>query len=445
VTSDLWRVGVLAIAGLLVSCGPSNPHPEKATEPDKKTGSVIFFHIDGAGMAQWQMARMLIAGPDGEINWDRIPHMAVYRGHQEDTLTTSSNAAATAHAYGVKVPYDAYGTDGISDQPPIAPNGKGRSIMQEAQARGIAVGLVNTGGATEPGTACFVASVHERDEGHEIAAQVAASGVDVILMGGEEWFLPEGSQGRHGVGRRKDGRNLIEEARGAGYKVVFTSEELAALPDNAGKVLGLFALEDTFNDEPEEQLAAKGLPPYDPAAPTVAEMTAAALRFLGGRQFLLVVEEEGTDNFGNCNNAVGLAEALRRGDEGLGVALGFVEKHPETLLVTFGDSEAGNPDIIGLRGGKYEKEMIATGRDANGAPLDGLENAPGGGVAKPFTSKPDRAGKTHDFLVAWGTKLDSNGAILVRAAGLNAEKVRGSFDNTALYPLFYQTLFGTKP
>jgi len=28
---------------------------------------------------------------------------------------------------------------------------------------------------------------------------------------------------------------------------------------------------------------------------------------------------------------------------------------------------------------------------------------------------------------------------------LNAEKVRGSFDNTALYPLFYETLFGTKP
>jgi alkaline phosphatase len=435
---EKWRVcAVVAALCMLSACRPAESAP--------KTGSVIFFHIDGAGMAQWQMARMLIAGPDGEINWDRIPHMAVYRGHQEDTLTTSSNAAATAHAYGVKVPYDAYGTDGISDQPPVAPNGKRRSIMQEAQARGIAVGLVNTGGVTEPGTACFVASVHERDEGHEIAAQVAASGVDVILMGGEEWFLPEGSQGRHGVGRRKDGRNLIEEARGAGYKVVFTREELAALPDNAGKVLGLFALEDTFNDEPEDELAAKGLPPYDPVAPTVAEMTAAALRFLGGRQFLLVVEEEGTDNFGNCNNAVGLAEALRRGDEGLGVALGFVEKHPDTLLVTFGDSEAGNPDVIGLRGGRYEKEMLATGRDANGAPLDGLENAPGGGVAKPFTSKPDRAGKTHDFLVAWGTKLDSNGAILVRAAGLNAEKVRGSFDNTALYPLFYETLFGTKP
>lgn len=437
-TCDVWRVlGAAFALCLLAGCQPAGASP--------KTGSVIFFHIDGAGAAHWQMARMLIDGPDGEIHWDRIPHIAVYRGHQEDTLATSSNAAATAHAYGVKVPYDAYGTDGVSDQPPVAPNGKRRSIMQEAQARGVAVGLVNTGGVTEPGTACFVASVHERDEGHQIAAQVAASGVDVILMGGEEWFLPEGSRGRHGVGRRKDGRNLIEEAQSAGYKVVFTREELAALPDDAGKVLGLFALEDTFNDEPEEELAEKGLPPYDPAAPTVAEMTAAALRFLGGRQFLLVVEEEGTDNFGNCNNAAGLAEALRRGDEGLGVALGFVEKHPDTLLVTFGDSEAGNPDVIGLRGGKYEKEMIATGRDANGAPLDGLENAPRGGVAQPFTSKPDRAGKTHDFLVGWGTKLDSNGAILIRAAGLNADKVRGSFDNTALYPLFYETLFGTKP
>jgi hypothetical protein len=41
--------------------------------------------------------------------------------------------------------------------------------------------------------------------------------------------------------------------------------------------------------------------------------------------------------------------------------------------------------------------------------------------------------------------MDSSGGIVVRAAGLNAEKVRGSFDNTAVYPLFYETLFGQKP
>ncbi len=445
-TSDLWRVGALATAGLLLSFGSSEAKPETESLPDKKTGSVIFFHIDGAGLAQWQMARMLIAGPDGEINWDRLPHVAIYRGHQEDTLTTSSNAAATAHSYGVKVPYEAYGTDGHSDRRPVAANGQRRSIMEEAKARGLATGLVNTGGVTEPGTACFVASVQKRDEdGAEIAAQVAGSGTDVILLGGEEWFLPEGTQGRHGTGKRKDGRNLVEEAKAAGYKLVFTREELAALPDGAGKVLGIFSDDDTFNDEPEEDLAAKGLPPYDPAAPTVAEMTAAALRFLGGRQFLLVVEEEGTDNFGNCNNAVGLVEALRRGDEGLGTALGYIDKHPDTLLVTFGDSEAGNPDVLGLRGSKGEARMLAESRDYNGAPLDGAVRGSDGSIEKPFTSRPDRAGKTHDFVVAWGTKLDSCGGILVRASGLNAEKVAGSFDNTALYPLIYETLFAEKP
>ncbi len=428
----LWLVA--ALSGLL----PGRP----AAAPG--TGNAIFFHIDGAGLAHWQAARMLLAGPDGEINWDRIPQVGTYRGHVADTVTPSSNAAATVHAYGVKVPYGAFGTDG-SKEPPLAPSGRRRSIMQEAQARGLAVGVVNSGSAVEPGTACFLTSVHSREDEAEIVAQQLASGADVILAGGEEWYLPEGVKGTHGPGRRKDGRNLVEEAKKAGYRVVFTREELAGLPDDAGKVLGIFAAQDTFNDEPEEKLMAQGLKPYDPAPPTLAEMTTAALRFLGGRQFLLVVEEEGADNFGNCNNAPGLFEALRRGDEGLGVALDYVSQHPDTLLVTFGDSEAGNPDVIGLRGAKSEAEMLATGRDRNGAPVHGAVRSADGGVAEPFVSKPDAAGLTHRFVICWGSLIDTSGAILVRAAGLNAEKVRGSFDNTALYPLIYQTLFGAPP
>ena len=140
-----------------------------------------------------------------------------------------------------------------------------------------------------------------------------------------------------------------------------------------------------------------------------------------------------------------MAEALRRGDEGLGTALGYIDKHPDTLLVTFGDSEAGNPDVLGLRGSKGEARMLAESRDYNGAPLDGAVRGSDGSIEKPFTSRPDRAGKPHDFVVAWGTKLDSCGGILVRASGLNAEKVTGSFDNTALYPLIYETLFAEKP
>ena len=174
-------------------------------------------------------------------------------------------------------------------------------------------------------------------------------------------------------------------------------------------------------------------------------MTEVALRLLGGRQFLLVVEEEGTDNFGNCNNATGTLEALRRADEGLGVALDYVEKHPDTLLLTCADSEAGAPDVVGLRGANYEKPLLEEGKDSNGAPVDGAERSPEGGVAKPFVSGPDRAGKTHEFVVVWATRMDASGGIVARAAGLNADQVRGTFDNTAVYPLFYETLFGAAP
>lgn len=437
----IWRAACTVVAAwALAGCGA-----EQQTESGTKTGSVIFYHVDGTGITHWQMARMLFAGPDGEIHWDRLPHTAVYRGHAEDALTPSSNAGATMHAYGVKAPYRAYGTD-AGGEPPLAPSNQRRSILQEAQVRGVATGLINSGHAAEPGTAVFAVSAASRNERMAIVADLVGSGVDLLFGGGEIDFLPAGVNGRHGrEGRRTDGRNLVEEAGAAGYRVIFTREELAALPDDTAKVLGIFAAEDTYNDQAEELLAEQGLEPYDAAAPTLAEMTAAALRFFGGRQFFLVVEEEGTDNFGNCNNATGSLEALRRADEGLGVALQYLETNPDTLLLYASDSSAGNPDVLGLRGADYEKEMLRTGRDLNGAPVDGAERTATGGVAKPFVSAPDRAGRTHSFVVVWGSLLDTGGGIVARAAGLNAEKVRGSFDNTAVYPLFYETLFGAAP
>ena len=44
----------MAAAGLLLSGGPAEAQPDQKALPDEKTGSVIFFHIDGAGIAHWQ-------------------------------------------------------------------------------------------------------------------------------------------------------------------------------------------------------------------------------------------------------------------------------------------------------------------------------------------------------------------------------------------------------
>ena len=93
-------------------------------------GNVIFIHPDGTGLADWNALRLIKAGPDGEINWDKMSGIGLYQGHIRNRLTSSSNAGATIHAYGVKADIADFGM--IDGQIPISRSGKRMSIMQEA-------------------------------------------------------------------------------------------------------------------------------------------------------------------------------------------------------------------------------------------------------------------------------------------------------------------------
>ncbi len=419
------------------------PHP---TDPPLRTGSVIFIHPDGMSAATWEIARALYVGPDADLHWDQLPSIAVYRGHLADNFTASSNAGATIHANGVKVATDAFGRSAGGDAGTdlLDADGQPRSVALQAIRRGMPVALVQTGAAQEPGTAAFVVASASRRNDDEICAGLLESGVDIMLSGGERYFLPEGAAGVHGPGSRKDGRNLIDEARARGFEVVRTREELMALPDSTRRVLGLFAHDATFNEETEENLAAAGKPLFEPHAPSVAEMTSVALRLLAARAspFLLVVEEEGTDNFGNNNNAAGVLESVRRADEAIGVARAYVHEYPDTLLLTTADSDAGGMRAIGLRTwpGRTLPQTLPA-RDGNGAPIDGVA---GTGTA-PFLAMPDRAGVRLPFYVVWASGNDLSGGILVRADGLNRHLVRGSMDNTQIAEVIRATLFGQAP
>lgn len=410
--------------------------------PAPRAGNVIFIHPDGAALQGWNAARILLVGPDADLEWDKLPHIALYRAHFRDGLAPSSHAGGTVHAYGVKVVRDSFGMDGTT--PIRARSGSELSLMREAQAAGIAVGIVQTGHLAEPGTAVFLATSPTRRDYTGIIAQIVASGAEVILGGGEVYFLPEGRTGHFGQpGRRTDGRDLLAEARAAGYTVVHTREELAAAARTATKLLGVFAATDTYNDLPEERLAAASLPLYDPAAPTVGEMTEAALQVFArlGRRFFLVVEEEGTDNFANNQNAAGTFEAFRRADEAIGIARRFLAEHPDTLILVAADSDASGLQIVGLGQASSDPAAIAPNvpeRTPLGNEVDGIA---GTGTAA-FTSAPDRAGNRFHFGVVWATPVDTVGGIVVRAAGLNAERLPVSVDNTELYDLMWETLFG---
>lgn len=431
----IFKASVIAIAALSIVITLAL---SKSSEQKFQTGNVIFIHADGTGLANWNALRVLYYGPDGETNWDKLSNIGLYQGHTKNTLTSSSEGGATIHAYGVKAKMESYGLDGT--EPITARSGSNLSIMTEAKSKGINIGIINSGKIVEPGTGVFVASDVSRKNEDAISKKIIESGADLIFSGGEENLLPAGVEGKFGQGKRKDGVNVIELAQQLGYKIIYTREELFSISTKTEKVLGIFARSHTFNDKSEEELIKLGLKNYQPESPTLAEMTDAAIKFLSAKKgnFFLVVEEEGTDNFGNANNANGYFEALKRADDAIGVALNFYNENPNTLIITASDSEAGGMEIYGFLEKDMPRDKPLPPSAQNGAPLDGID----GSETPPFITAKDKNGNQFQFAVAWSTNDDVFGSVVAKAEGLNSELMKGKIDNTEIYRIMYATLFG---
>ncbi|MEB3355622.1 MAG: alkaline phosphatase [Synechococcales bacterium] len=454
----LFDVDLNAPAGV-----PADPTP--APRATQATGGVIFIHPDGAAPSHYAAARLASQGADGRLNWDRMSEAGVYLGHLDDRIVATSNGGAVTHAYGVKAVASSFGFDENGVQYTSAA-GTPNTLMEDAIAAGKPTAIINSGFIAEPGTGAFLASVASRNDTAAITAQILASGVNVILGGGETDYLPVGTTGFFGEeGTRTDGRNLIDEARAAGYTVVFTLEQLQAVSPGTEKLLGIFAAGDTYNDTFEDRLRQDGLvdnagnlqlygqPPTNPNPPTVAQMLATTLGldlFRNAQDgFMVVLEEEGTDNFGNNNNGPGAVEAVLRADAAIGVAMDFVNTvNPNTLVLTAADSDAGglevddNPANLTRvqpnrfpSGNRYDGFAVpADGRRGNSAPF------------QPFVAGvPDVNGDRFEFGTLWTGTPDFAGSIVSKAYGLNAEMLGATVDNTDLYALMYRTLFGIDP
>ncbi len=450
--NSLLLLGLSAAA--IIAAHPHRLHADQ-------TGNVIFFHPDGAGLNHWNALRIYKYGPDGTSHWDKLPAMAIYTGHMKDGLTGTSHGGATVHAYGVKVASDSFGMDG--SQPIMQGGARKLSLMQEAVRMKKGTALIQTGHIAEPGTAAFVASVEKRHQVCEIARQVIESGVDVIMAGGEEFLLPRNGEMRHADERECEySINLIERARKLGYTVVYTRDELLAIdPAKTDKLLGVFARRNTFHAQSEEKNKEEKKGHYVGVAPTIAEMAEVALKIVSRNPngFFMVAEEEGTDNFGNENNAAGMLEALSRADEAVGVFRAFVAKNPNTLLLMAADSDAGGMQLIGSTPSRMKADEKLPEKDENGAPVDGCDGtaslpfmsakaAEGSAGPRPASCRPEGRIEAQSrreqfpFAITWASKRDTYGAVLARAEGLNAEMVKGKIDNTQIYEIMRRTLFG---
>jgi len=395
--------------------------------------SAIFLHPDGMGANTWAALRLHQAGPDGRLAWDRLPRLAIYVGPMLDSVSASSNGGATTHAYGIRAALDSFGSlDGKTA--PVALSGKPMSVMHEAHAAGKAIAIVNSSTVTEPGTAAFLVSVPERDNDSEIAALLLKQAPEIILGGGEQFFLPKGTQGRHGEGVRDDGRNLIDEAREAGYSVVHTREELKALAPDSKRILGLFAAEHTFNEADEKSLARDNLPAFQPQAPRFDEMLAAALDRVrdAPKGYLLVGNEEATDNLSGENNTPAVLEAAAGADRAIALALAEAARNPALTLLVASDSDNGGMNATS--DDLDELPQPLPDRTENGSPLD----SDGG---KPYLSAPDARGKRIPFYITWASDSDSAGGTVARGSGPGAVLIEGTIDSTVIYRALYLGLF----
>lgn len=119
-----------------------------------------------------------------------MSNLGIYLGHAKTQLTATSKAVAVTHATGVKVNSNSFGLD-ENGKPIIAASEKPQTIMEETIAAGKATAIINSGVISEAGTGAFVTKVPSRRDFNDITKQIIQSGVDVILGGGEIFYLPK--------------------------------------------------------------------------------------------------------------------------------------------------------------------------------------------------------------------------------------------------------------
>lgn len=433
------------------------------------TGNHVILINAEATPSAYAAARFVDKGPDGRLNWDNLDQAGIYLGHLEDQLIGTSSSSAVTTATGAKVYAESFGFE-VGNLPITSLDGSNKTIVEAARDAGKVTALIQSGGIFEPSTAAFVAKtslIIDQNTGNitvpraqtaEIAKQVINSGVDFILTGGELYLLPTGTDGFHGTAAQLNAistsslqrptENLINLAISNGYTVVYTKEQLTGLlnlPVKPTKVLGVFAPVHTFNDRPEEVLAANGFPLYRDTAPTIAEMLDVTQKLMESHPnfangSIVVANEEGVDNFGNNNNAVGVLEAVRRADAAIGVALDFVNRHSNTLMIT-----AGNADPGGLQAIDPRTAGVALG-NINNNPTTSARNVPedgqSGAGTVPFVAAPDANGNVFNFGIAWAGTPDFGGSIIAKAHGLNAANLPATLDNTKVYEMMHEALFG---
>ena len=377
--------------------------------------NVILFIGDGMGVATVTAARILegqLAGADGERNrlaFEELPYLALSKTYSANQQTPDSAPTMTAMMAGIKTNDGVLGLGpgvrrGETDAAIVAAH-RVPSLLEMAEHRGLATGIISTARITHATPAATYAHTPERDWERDtqlppgtgipdIAAQLIdnfgpgaiGDGIEVVLGGGRREFLPDtriDPEDRDAQGRRGDGRDLTEEftTRFDGEFVWNQAGFDAFDPASGKRLLGLF--EPSHMEYEHDRATDSG------GEPSLAEMTEKAIHILrrNPRGFFLMVEAGRIDHGHHAGNAyraltdtIALSDAVRRARAltDAGETLIVVSADHSHVFTIAGYPRRGNP-ILG-KVVRPDRQAPDYALAADGRPYTTLSYANGRGV-----------------------------------------------------------------
>jgi alkaline phosphatase len=399
-----------------------------APRVEHEAKNIIFFLGDGFSLPTVTATRILkgqragstYGGEEAELHFESYPSLGISKTYCTNSQVADSACSATAYLGGVKTNY---GITGVSS---AVTRGKCEDQMNEAnhvssilawaQAAGKSTGVVTTTSITDASPSGNYGHIAERgwnddvdvtNDGYDpntcedLAKQLILNNpgknINVILGGGREHFLrTTDADPEQGVGRRQDGKNLVEmwsadkQGRNAEYSYISHRDQLLALnTTRLDYVLGLFAKSDiAYNDS--------ALAQGDPA---LHEMTKVAVEILSKNPngFFLFVEGGRIDHGHHSTNAQrALIEALEF-EKAIEYADGVTSDDDTLITVTADHSHVMSISGYPVRGNPLFG--LAELSDVDNLPYSTLHYANGPGYRHPSTdggARPDLTNEKFD-------------------------------------------------
>ena len=458
--------------------------------------NVIVFLGDGMSLTTVAAARIRagqLAGGSGEENllsWEHFPHTAFSKTYNTDSQTPDSAGTMTAVATGVKSHLGAIGVSAGTRWDCKDSQGKHlQSWLRLADDAGLATGIVTTARITHATPAATYAHVPERDwesdrdlskralaEGcQDIASQFVGfardgRGPQVVLGGGAREFLPDAEVMPGVRGKRRDGRNLIEEwvQSNPDGRFVHSTQQLQAA-SGAPRVLGLFST-GHMQYEHDRDRGADGQPDLE-------TMTRFAIESLARNDtgYVLLVEGARIDHANHEGNAFRALDETASMSRAVQAAVELTSADDTLIVVTADHSHVlsfvgyprrGNPILGKVRGRETESgNPIGFARDHMGLPYTTLSYANGPGYAgasdsqpagpkrhfhepktsEPFTGRPDLTDvdtEAPDFMqeALVPLKSESHGGddVGIWARGPGSDAFRGTLEQHVIYHVIVQ-------